>query len=152
MKLSKTKKFIQTIVAVSCILFAIQCGGDDEGNGSQAPSDPMKNKGIGPITSVTIGDTIDAKMAKEGEQVFENKCSACHKFDERVVGPALKGITTRRTPEWIMNMIINPQEMTQKDPIANELLAEYLTQMVFQNVTEEETRSLVEYFRKIDSN
>lgn len=151
MKLSKNYRLIPTILAVSCILFAIHCGGDEQ-EATKAPADPMQNKGIGPIKSITIAETIDAKMAKDGEQVFEDKCSACHKFDERVVGPALKGVTTRRTPEWIMNMILNPQEMTKDDPIAYELLSEYLTQMVFQNVTEEETRNILEYFRKMDAN
>ncbi|PKA15854.1 c-type cytochrome [Leptospira haakeii] len=107
------------------------------------------SKGIGPVTSVTLG-TLDEGMAQKGKQNFETKCSACHKFEEKVVGPALKGVTERRTPEWIMNMILNPIEMTQKDPIAQELLAEHLTQMTFQNVQESEAREILEYLRKMD--
>ncbi|PJZ26525.1 cytochrome C [Leptospira hartskeerlii] len=107
------------------------------------------SKGIGPVTSVTLG-TLDEGMAQKGKQNFETKCSACHKFEEKVVGPALKGVTERRTPEWIMNMILNPMEMTQKDPIAQELLAEHLTQMTFQNVKESEAREILEYLRKMD--
>ena len=30
-----------------------------------------------------------------------------------------------RTPEWIMNMILNPTEMVEKDPLAKELLVEF---------------------------
>jgi cytochrome c551/c552 len=66
---------------------------------------------------------LDASLAEKGKAAFEQKCSACHRFEERFVGPPLKGVTTRRAPEWIMNMILNPVEMTQKDPAAKELLA-----------------------------
>jgi hypothetical protein len=49
-----------------------------------------------------------------------------------------------------MNMVLNPVEMTQKDPTAQELLATYLTQMTFQNVSEEDARAILEYFRQLD--
>ncbi len=108
------------------------------------------NKGIGPVSSVTLG-TLDSQKAAQGQQIFQSKCSACHKIDEKYVGPALKGVTQRRTPEWIMNMVLNPEEMTQKDPVAQDLLATYLTQMTFQNVTQDEVRNILEYFRQLDS-
>ena len=66
---------------------------------------------------------------------------------KRVVGPALAGVTERRTPEWIMNMIMNPEEMVEKDPAAKALLAEYLAPMANQNITEEEARAILEFFR-----
>ncbi|MEO0202509.1 MAG: cytochrome c [candidate division WOR-3 bacterium] len=93
---------------------------------------------------------IDKNLAKKGEEIFEMKCSVCHKIDEKYVGPPIRGVTKRRKPEWIMDMILNPVEMTQKDPIAKQLLAEYLIQMTFQNVSKEDARALLEYFRSID--
>ena len=112
-------------------------------------ADPMKNKGIGPITSVTLADEIDQDLAKEGAEVYVKMCSACHKPTKRFVGPAPIGILERRTPEWIMNMILNPDEMVQKDPIAKALLAEYLSPMANQNLTEEQARAVLEYFRTL---
>ncbi len=106
-------------------------------------------KGVGPVTELKL-DPLDTKLATKGKELFVSKCSACHKMEERYVGPALKGITSRRSPEWVMNMIMNPQEMTQKDPEAQKLLEEYLMQMTFQNVTQPETRSILEYFRHYD--
>jgi hypothetical protein len=111
----------------------------------------QESKGVGPITSLKISKEIDGKLAEQGKQLFETKCAACHKWEERYVGPALKGITIRRTPEWIMNMILNPQEMTQKDPVAKELFEEHLIQMTFQNVSETDARMMVEHFRLLDS-
>ena len=113
-------------------------------------TDPMKNKGIGPIKNLDIKDELEEVYVTRGENVFNSKCSACHKLDEKYVGPALAGVTERRTPEWIMNMILNPEEMTKKDPIAQDLLAQHLTQMTFQNITEDEARYMLEYFRSHD--
>lgn len=108
--------------------------------------DPMEDKGVGPITSITLGE-IDQKMADEGKAVFMAKCSACHKISKRVVGPALAGITERRTPEWIMNMILNPEKMVVENAAAKKLLEEYLAPMANQNLTETEARVILEYFR-----
>ncbi|GEO05024.1 hypothetical protein AAE02nite_26880 [Adhaeribacter aerolatus] len=103
--------------------------------------------GIGPVKNVSLGAEIDQALADKGKAVFESKCTACHKFGERYVGPDLAGVTERRKPEWIMNMVLNPQEMVQQDPTAKELLGEFMTQMPNQNLTEDEARSVLEYFR-----
>ena len=59
------------------------------------------------------------------------------------------GIYERRSPEWVMNMILNPEEMVKKNDIAKKLLAEYIAPMANQNLTEDEARAVVEYFRTI---
>lgn len=111
---------------------------------------PMTNKGIGPIKNVSLSD-IDNIRAEKGKSIFEMKCSACHKLDEKVVGPVLADVTKRRSPEWILNMILNSKEMLESDPIAMDLLSVYLTQMPYQNVSEIEARDILEYFRQHDS-
>ena len=116
------------------------------------PAAKSDSKGIGKFTDVKLA-AIDPAMAEKGQVVFNAKCAACHKTtDQKVVGPGLKDVTKRRTPEWIMNQITNPVEMEQKDPVGKALLEKHLTQMTFQNVTDEETRQILEYFRKNDSN
>lgn len=119
----------------------------EEVNNEPVDVDPMSNKGIGPVSSINLGE-IDAELAAKGETEFKAKCTACHKISKRHIGPALKGVTERRSPEWIMNMILNPEEMVQKDPIAKQLLIDYNgAPMANQNLTEEETRAILEYFR-----
>lgn len=105
--------------------------------------------GIGPIHEIKL-DAINPEMAAQGKIIFEAKCSACHKIDEKYVGPVLKGVTERRSPEWVMNMMLNPIEMTQKDPVAKELLASHLIQMTFQDLSQDDARKILEYFRQID--
>jgi mono/diheme cytochrome c family protein len=127
----------------------------ESGLAHQAPAAAVEDdgKGIGPIKSVEVGENIDQALAAEGQSIFEGKCSACHQLsDQKVVGPGMAGVTEKRSPEWIMNMIINPEEMTKKDPVAKKLLAEHLTQMTNQNINEADARALLEFLRQNDKN
>jgi len=102
-----------------------------------------------PIKSVELGP-LDQELAKKGAELFKLKCTACHKIDQRYVGPPLKGVTKRRNPAWIMNQILVPDYMIEHDPITQKLLEEYLAKMTYQNVSEEDARALLEYLRWID--
>ena len=149
------------LLSILAALFLVSCGGGSEESdesteapksmlADETPADPMENKGIGPISSITIADEIDAEMASAGQVVYEAMCTACHKPDKNFIGPAPKGIMERRSPEWIMNMILNPEEMIQKDPIARDLLMEFNgAPMANQNLTEEQARQVLEYFRTL---
>ena len=153
------RKVILSVVVLSLSLL-VSCGDKTKKDSTETPKeevvkeevvevDPMQNKGIGPITSVTLAAEVDQELAKKGAEVYKQMCSACHKAEKRFVGPAPKGILERRSPEWVMNMILNPQEMVEKDPIAKALLAEYLSPMANQNLTEEQARAILEYFRTL---
>lgn len=110
----------------------------------------LLNKGIGPVKSLILPEKIDQEMVVEGKELFKNKCSACHRVDRRFIGPNPTGILEKRSPEWIMNMTINPEEMIKKDPIAKELLKEYKgVLMLDQNTSEKEARAILEYFRTL---
>ncbi len=110
----------------------------------------LDNKGIGPITEMTFPEEIDAEMAARGEAQFNAICVACHMVDQRMIGPAMKGVYERRSPEWVMNMILNPDGMLKEDPIAKALLKEYNNAiMLNQNLTEEQARELAEYLRTL---
>tara|TARA_B100001105_G_scaffold120694_1_gene96790 strand:+ start:141 stop:638 length:498 start_codon:yes stop_codon:yes gene_type:complete len=111
---------------------------------------PMDDKGVGPISTISLTNTIDGSMAIHGKELFENKCTACHSTDKRKIGPKLLGITKRRSPEWIMNMILNPEGMVKENEQAKELLMEYLAPMANQSLQEDEARAILEYFREID--
>ena len=117
---------------------------------SSEPTIDLNNKGIGPITKLDLPATIDPDMVTRGDELFRTKCGSCHKPSKRFIGPAPVGIMERRSPEWIMNMILNPEEMTKNDPIARQLLIEYNgSPMANQSLTETEARSILEYFRTL---
>lgn len=39
--------------------------------------------------------------AKNGKKLFKTNCGACHKLDKKMVGPALSGVTEKRSAEWL---------------------------------------------------
>ncbi len=156
-------------IAISLLLstMAVSCGGNEKSehktDNANAKTEHKKTehkeehkeakattsdngKGIGPVSSVELGD-IDEALVEKGKELYKANCTACHKIGKRAVGPALKGVTERRKPEWIMNMILNPQEMVDNDPTAKALLAEYLAPMANQSLTEDEARAILEFFR-----
>jgi len=134
----------------------IGCGG---GGGDAAPPAPpaaaadeltafQLEHGIGPITEpMTLPDAIDAALAAKGDTIFAQKCSACHKMAEKYIGPELGTVLDRRTPAFVMNMILNPQEMIEKHPVVKQLLAETMSFMANQGLTREDARAVVEYIR-----
>lgn len=150
----------KTLFFLLTLGFLTSCGGSSEKSDEHeklfkdpppeaVAADPMNNLGIGPISSIELGEISDELVA-QGKTVFDEKCTACHKADKKYIGPSPVGIMNRRSPEWIMNMILNPEEMTQKDPIAKRLLAEANgAPMANQNLTQEEARAILEYFRTL---
>jgi len=111
---------------------------------ADAPADD--GKGIGEITEVKLNDPLDAGMVQRGQAIFDMKCSACHKLtDQRVVGPGWKGLTERRKPEWIMNMVTNVDVMLDKDPAAQEMLKQCLVRMPNQNLSVGDARDVLEF-------
>lgn len=110
----------------------------------------MEN-GIGPLTTAITVGPINKEMAEQGQKLFEAKCSACHKLDQRYVGPSLGGVTIRRTPTYVMNMILDPTDMTELHPVAKDLLGQFLTQMPNLALTQDQAREILEYFRSVDA-
>ena len=116
---------------------------------SEVPID-LNNKGIGPIKSLPFDEEIDQAMAAKGETAFKQKCTACHMAERKLIGPAMKGIYERRSPEWVINILLNPTEMLKQDPIAKALLKKYNNVMMLnQNLSEEEARAITEYLRTL---
>ncbi len=116
---------------------------------AEAMTDPTK--GIGAVKTVTLKTPLEQGRVDRGLSIYEMKCSACHKLnDQRVVGPGWQGITKRRQPEWIMNMINNTEIMLDKDPEAQKLLELCLVRMPNQNISVGDARDILEYMRKND--
>jgi len=108
-----------------------------------------RTNGVGPASGVSLG-AINQGWVTEGEALFKSKCSSCHKPTRKYVGPAPRGVLSRRNPEWIMNMILDPEKMVKEDPVAKELLTRYLAPMANQSLTEDEARKILEYFRTLE--
>ena len=154
--MKKNLLLISGILSVTMMM--ISCGGNETSSKEKATKEEPKeatvsqalSKGIGPVTSLTLAAEVNTEMAAKGDEIFKAKCSACDKIEKKFIGPSPKGVLERRSPEWIMNMILNPEEMVANDPTAKRLLMEFNgAPMANQNLSEEEARSVLEYFRTI---
>jgi mono/diheme cytochrome c family protein len=106
-----------------------------------------KGIGIGPIKKMRLG-AIDDKLVNEGKNIFSDKCSACHSLDVEVEGPALRKITKKLRPEYIMNYLLNTAEMQKKDTQLKELIKKYNGEaMPDLELKQSQARALLEYFR-----
>ncbi len=98
------------------------------------------------------GDSpVAAALATKGEALFKTKgCTACHAYGKRLTGPDLRGVTRRRTAQWMESQILHPEKMIKEDPISRGLFAEYNLQMANQGLVPDEAKSVIEYFKKLD--
>ena len=151
-------KKVVVFLALAFLVFA--CSDNNSNNSSDAPppksmvaDEPAADpKGIGEIKNVELNDPLNAEMIARGQGIYDMKCSACHKLtDQRVVGPGWKGVTSKRTPEWIMNMALNVDIMLEKDPAAQALLKECLVRMPNQNLSATDARDVLEFMLENDS-
>jgi mono/diheme cytochrome c family protein len=150
-----------TIILLAFIaVFAYACGGGSSASDTASSAPPQSmiadepaadSKGVGEVKEVALTTPLDQAMIAKGKGVYELKCAACHKLTtQRVVGPGFGGVTERRTPEWIMNMILNVDVMLEEDPAARKMLEECLVRMPNQNLSYDDARAVLEYFRMND--
>lgn len=112
----------------------------------------INNKGVGRFKEVRLQLPLNESMVGKGKAIYQAKCIACHKLSsEMLVGPGWSGVTTRRTPEWIMNWITNTRVMLDKDLAAQSELAICLIRMPNQDLTDDQARNVLEFMRQNDT-
>ncbi|HEX7846986.1 MAG TPA: c-type cytochrome [Chitinophagaceae bacterium] len=100
---------------------------------------------------ISISNPLDATWVSAGKSTYELKCQSCHRLtEEKLVGPGWKGVTQKRKPVWIMNMITNVEMMLETDTEAQKLLEQCLVRMPNQNITKDEARQVLEFMRSND--
>jgi mono/diheme cytochrome c family protein len=153
-----SKSFLQPWVFTPLLLILLlgtihACGGGEGGGHPPMNMDhsPMGERGEAgqPAVGGAAPGEVDASLAARGEQLFTAKgCIGCHTVGGgRLTGPDLQGVTERRSYDWIVAMITNPDSMLRVDPVAKQLLGEYMTPMLNTNTTREEARAIYEYLR-----
>ncbi|HXI24051.1 MAG TPA: c-type cytochrome, partial [Pyrinomonadaceae bacterium] len=71
--------------------------------------------------------TSYSQSAAEGQALFGGKCYSCHNIGSGdKTGPDLKGVSNRRTKEWLHEYINSPASMNAKgDPAAKQLFSKF---------------------------
>ncbi len=142
----------------ACAVLAFGCNSKEEAEkaagSAPTPSELIAGKPAthgNLITKVEMTTPLNQEWVTKGKAAYEMKCLACHKLDEtRLVGPGWKGVTKKREPVWIMNMITNVDTMLETDEEAQKLLELCLVRMPNQNLTEPEAREVLEFMRAND--
>jgi nitrite reductase (NO-forming) len=91
--------------------------------------------------------------AVRGKLSFESKCLACHSIaGGDKLGPDLYDVTKRRDASWLTRWLKNPEQMLQSDAAAKQMLDKYKVPMPNQNLSDEEIREYLAYFKWADIN
>jgi cytochrome c551/c552 len=113
----------------------------------------LKTSVFKPILAVLFLTFFVSKFsfaAVDGEAIFKNNCSSCHKINEDMTGPALKDIEKRRDRAWIYKWVHNSSAVVASgDKYAVDLFNKWSkTQMTqFPNLKEEEIDGILEYIK-----
>jgi mono/diheme cytochrome c family protein len=147
-----------TLSAVLLLLAVFACTSKKEADAA-AKNSPSPSEAAAPqaevhgaeIKAVELTTPLNKEWVTGGKAIYETKCLACHKLsNEKLVGPGWAGVTKKREPVWILNMITNVDMMLEKDPEAQKMLEECLVRMPNQNVSQEEARKILEFMRSND--
>jgi len=154
-----SKVLLSTALIIVACLFYIACsdGNDkvkeEKSTDEQASTGNQAEKHGAEVKQgdVTLTTPLNQQWVTAGKGIYDLKCQSCHKLtDERVVGPGWAGVTKRREPHWIMNMITNVDMMLETDPEAQKLLEQCLVRMPNQNISTDDSRQILEFMRSND--
>ena len=112
------------------------------------PISAKEDRGVGPV-KVWNSVPVDRVRASRGKTRFQSQCVACHRLHSQQIGPALGDVTLRRRPEWILNMILDPEAMLAGNLAARRLLRIYNIRMPPQGITKAQALDLLDYLRSI---
>jgi len=115
--------------------------------------DATPNYGCGTVTPVLLcGNKSLTDGGQKGKQFFNSNCSACHKLDKEMTGPALRGIVDdNKFPykNYLFDFITREDSLNKVNDTYSKLINEEY-RMNFSHeykLTEIEFNNLVEYLK-----
>jgi mono/diheme cytochrome c family protein len=73
-----------------------------------ADEDPrVARSPVAVVTNTKPASAAEASAIAAGDALFKANCVQCHAINEKVVGPALAGITKRRSISWLVPWVQN---------------------------------------------
>lgn len=83
-----------------------------------------------------------------GKDLFDKQCSGCHTVGGGDSGgPDLKGVTDRRSEEWLESIIIEPDKMAATDPARKELIKKYGYEMPKLGISHDDAIKIITWLR-----
>lgn len=102
------------------------------------------------LALATLLPSNEVNAQASGAELFANNCAACHKIDQDLVGPALKGIHDRRDEAWLIKWIKNSQAVIASgDQYAVDLFNKWnKVAMPAYDWSDEEIKSVLAYIKE----
>lgn len=100
------------------------------------------------ITESITGAPVSEETVKAGATLFKSKCAACHELNNKLIGPALKDVTKRRTHEWLLSWIRNNEKLRKSgDADAIAIYDEYkgAAMTAFEDLSDDQINSIIMY-------
>ena len=101
--------------------------------------------------NIPLSYPIDENMVSKGTAIYRAKCAGCHKLTvETLVGPGLKGITNRRSAQWIMTFITSSKISLEAGAKTQNEIETCIMHIPKQTLKFMEARNVLEMMRKND--
>lgn len=100
------------------------------------------------VFTLLMGVIPQKGHAQNGQKLFRNNCASCHKTSsQKLVGPGLKGVTERRSMDWLIEWTKNSQKLIKSgDEQAVKLFKKYNEQvMPAQNLSKDEIKAVYDF-------
>jgi mono/diheme cytochrome c family protein len=150
----KNRNFLLVLGAFSGLIFYVSCSSGPKETNSSDSSKAVSMVETWSMKEYITGELppIDPEKVTLGATEFGKTCIACHKMDQKVIGPALKGVTSKRSANWLMNILLHNEEMVKNDPDAKALFeANNKTAMTTVGIDETKARAILDYLRSEDA-
>lgn len=73
---------------------------------------PKEITGVPAVATAYVpASAEEAAAIAAGDALFKNNCAQCHAVNDKVVGPALAGITKRRPISWVVSWVHNSSKV-----------------------------------------
>lgn len=124
---------------------------DGEVAGQMLPTaDDLGYPGKGDSTAQAVAyvpaSPAEAAAIAEGDALFKNNCAQCHAVNDKVVGPALAGISKRHSSSWLISWVKNSSKVIASgDEYARKVFEENGKQQMpaFPQLSDQEIKSII---------
>jgi len=105
------------------------------------------------VSALSFGINANAQAAPAGDAaaggaLFKQKCTSCHAIDRQVVGPALKGVTSKHDEAWLIKWVKNSQALVASgDPAAVKIFNEFNKTVMtpFPELSDDDVKNILAY-------
>ena len=107
---------------------------------------PVSGAELASLTWRTAAQGGEAAAIASGDALFKNNCAQCHAVNDRVVGPALAGLTKRRRIGWVVAWVHNSSKVIATgDEYAVKLFDDYGKQQMpaFPQLSDKDIKDIV---------